>query len=325
MLDDPNIAPHFALLQIHVDDEYATTWGNVRRMFYNIPGVPSAWFDGVLSVVGATSYNIALTIYTAKYNMRHALSTNVKMSITGVQESEATFTIRANVFLESGPTRVMRLNMAAALDHYPASPSYSRWCFRQAATTQDVVLSAGESYIYTRTITFDSASWAEPSDIRVAAWAQTPNAPGPAEVFNSAVLTWPFGPDCNANGVPDSDDIADGTSQDCNANGVPDECEPQEDCNGNGVQDICDIAGGTSTDYNGNGVPDECESLGDLNCDVVTNFGDINPFVLFLSNFGLWQTTYAGCNALNGDVNGDALYPSFADINPFVALLTGEG
>jgi hypothetical protein len=38
--------------------------------------------------------------------------------------------------------------------------------------------------------------------------------------------------------------------------------------------------------------------VGDLNCDGTVGFGDINPFVLFLSNYS-------------------------ADINPFVALLTG--
>jgi hypothetical protein len=32
-------------------------------------------------------------------------------------------------------------------------------------------------------------------------------------------------PDCNLNGVPDSEDIANGTSTDCNGNGMPDECE----------------------------------------------------------------------------------------------------
>jgi hypothetical protein len=31
--------------------------------------------------------------------------------------------------------------------------------------------------------------------------------------------------DCNSNGVPDGEDIAQGTSSDCNANGVPDDCE----------------------------------------------------------------------------------------------------
>ncbi|MDY7109553.1 MAG: C1 family peptidase [Planctomycetota bacterium] len=52
-------------------------------------------------------------------------------------------------------------------------------------------------------------------------------------------------PDCNGNGVPDDEDIANGTSMDCNENGRPDEC---------------DLLYGTSPDINGNGVPDECEA-----------------------------------------------------------------
>ena len=40
-----------------------------------------------------------------------------------------------------------------------------------------------------------------------------------------------------------------------------------------------------------------------------------------------WQTTYPGCDLLNGDINCNGLYcnpPDFSDINPFVALLTGS-
>ena len=66
------------------------------------------------------------------------------------------------------------------------------------------------------------------------------------------------GVDCNGNGVPDDEDIAQGTSQDCNDNDIPDECE--DDCNDNGLADECDIAEGTSQDINGNGIPDECEA-----------------------------------------------------------------
>ncbi len=68
------------------------------------------------------------------------------------------------------------------------------------------------------------------------------------------------GIDCNGNGVPDPEDIANGTSQDCTGNGMPDECEP--DCNTNGSADSCDIADGTDTDCDGSGVPDECELVG---------------------------------------------------------------
>jgi hypothetical protein len=64
---------------------------------------------------------------------------------------------------------------------------------------------------------------------------------------------------------------------------------------------------------------------GDLNCDGTVDFGDINPFVLYLSNYWAWLQTYMDCPPENGDINGDGTYrqASFGDINPFVALLTG--
>ncbi len=82
----------------------------------------------------------------------------------------------------------------------------------------------------------------------------------------------PSGDDCNGNGVDDSEDISNGTSEDCNGNGVPDECEP--DCDGDGLPDACE------EDCNGNGTPDDCESLADCNAngtpDVCESFADCN-------------------------------------------------
>lgn len=66
-------------------------------------------------------------------------------------------------------------------------------------------------------------------------------------------------PDCQPNFVPDSCDIANGTSTDCDENGIPDECEGFVDCQPNGVIDSCDIANGTSMDCNEDLVPDECQ------------------------------------------------------------------
>ncbi len=79
--------------------------------------------------------------------------------------------------------------------------------------------------------------------------------------------------DCNANVVPDECDIDEGTSDDCNGDGVPDECN-FADCNENGVLDECDITDGTSTDCNANGIPDECNFV-DCNGNGVLDVCDI--------------------------------------------------
>jgi 6-phosphogluconolactonase (cycloisomerase 2 family) len=63
--------------------------------------------------------------------------------------------------------------------------------------------------------------------------------------------------------------------------------------------------------------------LGDLNCDGQVNFGDINPFVLALTDLGAYEALYPGCPFGNRDINGDGQF-NFGDINPFVALLVGR-
>jgi hypothetical protein len=137
----------------------------------------------------------------------------------------------------------------------------------------------------------------------------------------------PYFDDCNGNGI--SDECV--PQADCNFNGVDDSCDlshgTSPDCNDNNSPDECDVASGMSTDVNANMVPDECESIGDLNCDGVTDFGDINPFVLFLSNYAGWQAEFPGCDPLHGDINGDGTYGQGAlgDINAFVYLLTAGG
>ena len=61
--------------------------------------------------------------------------------------------------------------------------------------------------------------------------------------------------------------------------------------------------------------------LGDMNCDGQVNLGDINPFVLALSNPAGYAQQFPNCDLKNGDINGDGRV-DFADINPFVRLLT---
>jgi hypothetical protein len=82
---------------------------------------------------------------------------------------------------------------------------------------------------------------ADTGDAMLDAWLARGMAP--PEVMTTALWTALPG-DCNNNGIPDDQDITNGTSQDCNLDGIPDECN---------------IALGDSTDENENGVPDECE------------------------------------------------------------------
>ncbi len=82
------------------------------------------------------------------------------------------------------------------------------------------------------------------------------------------------------------------------------------------------MAGSASANHIAAWAPVAC--AGDLNCDGVVDFGDINPFVMYLSDFAVWATSYPGCNEHNGDANGDGLYPDFGDINPFVQLIVSS-
>ncbi|MBU0977163.1 MAG: hypothetical protein KKD18_01995 [Nanoarchaeota archaeon] len=51
------------------------------------------------------------------------------------------------------------------------------------------------------------------------------------------------------------------------------------------------------------------------------HFGDINPFVMALSNPTQYAQNYPACDILNGDINCNGQF-GFDDINPFVACLT---
>ncbi|MEM7308719.1 MAG: integrin alpha [Planctomycetota bacterium] len=72
--------------------------------------------------------------------------------------------------------------------------------------------------------------------------------------------------DCDADGVPDICQATADPSLDCDGDLQLDACElaagTEPDCNANGAPDSCDVApGGGSVDFDANGVPDECEHM----------------------------------------------------------------
>ena len=337
----------FIDVQYHLSDAYSTTWGNNRAAFYALAGTPTAWFDGMLKCEGAYQNDTQqYNWYLSQYNARRAVATDVTITITGEPVSGQTYNVTARVCIQPGGTaKTMRIYMVQVLDYWPTTFTYLRDGFKQAATTQDVPLTAGQCALVTRTFTFDSTSWGSQSNIKMIVWAQTTASAAPANIYQAAFMRWPFPPDCNDNGIPDDVDISSGLSQDCNRNRIPDECDiasgVAQDCNSNGVPDSCDLTAGTSLDCNSNGIPDECDiaagTAQDCNsngvpdtCDLaagtsldcnVNSIPDECDIALGTSQDANSNGIPDECESLPGDLNCDGSV-SFSDINPFVLILS---
>ncbi len=268
-----------ALVEYHRGDSYAESWCNTRATFYSAAATPTVWADGMLEDVGASSVSSAYSSYSGFYNQRQATSTDVTIDLGGLM-SDQTVTVSATVGVESGGVaRDLRIYIVEVLDGYPDDPTYSRNTLRQAASTADIHVEPGGSEVVERALTLDATSWANQDDVRIIAWAQAQNGSATANVYQAAVMAWPFIMDCNDNGVGDSEDISLGYSDDCDGDGVPDECQPggdqdcdedgesdmcelflgASDCNANLVPDSCELDAGTAFDCDGNGVLDECD------------------------------------------------------------------
>ena len=83
-----------------------------------------------------------------------------------------------------------------------------------------------------------------------------------------------LGNDCNGNGIPDDEDISNGTSADCNQNGIPDECEIVlvQDFDGSGFPP------GVTESFIGNWqVTSCCQPAGDCGQGNFVYLGDCGP------------------------------------------------
>jgi len=226
-----NYPDTLALATIYVGCAHSTPWGDDRQVFYLAPTTPWAFFDAVEDCAGTfQDLEEQYSQYETRYLARRAVPTDVAFDAAAFHVTQRTYRVGARICLEpDGTAKTMRIYIAQVLDGWPATPEWNRNGFKQAAETEDVTLSPGECQTVLREFTFDDDSWLHQEDIRILVWAQEPQDSSPpgdrAEVFQAAVMPWPFPNDCNANGVPDDLDIASGFSEDANGDGIPDECE----------------------------------------------------------------------------------------------------
>ena len=96
----------------------------------------------------------------------------------------------------------------------------------------------------------------------------TDHSPIDAGSVNAVCVDLETSPDCNANGIPDVDDIAGGGSEDSDGDGLPDECQRQADFDDDGVVNVNDVliligqfGGPGSADLDGDGVVDSDDLL----------------------------------------------------------------
>jgi len=209
-----------------------------------------------------------LAWYTAVYNYLMTIPTDLTITLTasGDPNSAGPWHVKARLLLDAnGTAKTVRLYMIHALDNYPNTgytDKRDRMCVRPPVPSplyQTVSLTPGVPVEVTVDFTFDATSMGKRNDIKIVAFAQATNAYAPAQIYNAAVMSWPFPAgtrpgDLNCDGAVNFDDI-----------------NPF-------VLALSDPAGYAQAYPN-------CNIMnGDCNGDGVVNFDDINPFVALLTN-----------------------------------------
>ncbi len=99
------------------------------------------------------------------------------------------------------------------------------------------------------------------------------------------------------------------------------------DCNDNGLHDLSEIALGKLEDNDGDDIPDVCQAsfiLADMNCDGAVNAGDIDGFVLAVTDTAGYIGQFPECDWRHGDCTDDGLINA-GDIDCFVDAVVSGG
>jgi PKD repeat protein len=108
------------VIENHDGDSYANTYSNSRNAMYNVSGVPSTTFDGVLGIVGGNHTGTMYPQFKQKYDQRIAVQSPITIEMTVTNTSgldyEATVTV-TKVGTISGSN--VRVHFVVTQSHIP--------------------------------------------------------------------------------------------------------------------------------------------------------------------------------------------------------------
>jgi len=201
--------------QIHTSG-YTSAWGNWRKSYYGVSGVPNVRIDGILEKKGSSGTDQAnYDSLKGFMETRLAVPTDITVEMGGEEVSGQKYRFVAKVAMQTaGMARTVRVHLVQTLYDYPASTDerYNHCVMQGTMTPYDVYLEPGESVLVEHEFTFGSTSWADKENIGVFALVQKKTTS--PEIANAGLIMWPFPPppdecpaDIDDNGVVDVLDL----------------------------------------------------------------------------------------------------------------------
>ncbi|MCK9399200.1 MAG: PKD domain-containing protein [Bacteroidales bacterium] len=99
------------VIEYHNGDSFTNTASDARNAYYNIPGYPTAHFDGVLEYVGGSNTQSMYPNYLPLYQQRIVIPSNFTIQIFG-QHTGSTYDVQLVITKESGTWTTLTAQLA---------------------------------------------------------------------------------------------------------------------------------------------------------------------------------------------------------------------
>ena len=227
-------------IQPHVGDGYANNWTWARWYFYAGQYVPRVQVDGLVVFIGSNE-GTYLNMENAMLD-RLAIPTDVTAELYGDLIADQTYLITAVLNLEEGGARkAVHVHVVNCLFDWPYNTDgrYNNGV-KAGFDLGEFELTPGQETVIERQVTFDAESWQNQDDIRIALIVQEALPGGPAEVYQSEIMAWPF-PSVDPCPADIDEDGAVGTEDLLALLGAWGNTSGPEDVNGDGIVNTADL------------------------------------------------------------------------------------